>query len=550
MGLTRPRASQIYNLDYKQAVRAVATTNVTLAGGAPSVVDGVNLAINDRVLCTGQTTGSQNLIYVVTTVGTGTSGTWTAAYDDNTTGELDAGTIVMVTEGSIYADTQWKLITDNPILIGTTALTWTQNYLANAIVAGTSNVSVQSNANVTISSGGTANVLTISSTGTVIKGTESVTGNITAGNILTNGYYYANGTAFGGGSGTPGGANTQIQYNNAGSFGGSAAFTFNNTTNTIATTGTFSATANITGGNILTNGLINVTNTTANTITTTLTSGADANFNLTAQNGVAQNLTNTEVARFGINHGPSNTGWDSFTQYIRGSASQNGYQTLWASNTQIATINSSGLLVAGVTSATGNITGGNILTGGLMSSTGNATHGNVFTAGVVSATGNVTGNYILGNGSLLTGVSTSSSNINNGTSNVTIASSGGNITMGVGGTANVVQVATTGEYVTGIISATGNIIGGGVRTTTASTPPSSPSVGDVWYNTTNTVLYRYSYDGTSYYWQDLSGGGIAPGSTGNLVVATLTTPVYCPFAAVNTLNVLTTTGSNVAVYTS
>lgn len=297
MALTRPRAAQIYNLDYKQATRAVATTNVTLAGGAPAVVDGVSLAVNDRVLCTGQSTGSQNLIYVVTTVGSGSNGTWTAATDDNTTGELDAGTIVMVTEGLVYADTQWKLITDNPITIGTTSLTWTQNYSANSISSGTSNVSVASNANVTISSAGTLAVLTVSSTGTVVKGTKSVTGNITSGNVLTSGivsstgnitggniltgglisvtgnvltgnilagaYYYANGVVFsgGGGGGTPGGVNTQIQYNNNGVFGGAAPFTFNNTTNALATTGTFSSTGNITGGNILTSGAISTSST-------------------------------------------------------------------------------------------------------------------------------------------------------------------------------------------------------------------------------------------------------------------------------------------------
>ena len=58
MGLTKPRASQIYNLDYKQAARAVTVSNVTLSGGTPAVVDGVTLALNDRVLVTGQTTGS------------------------------------------------------------------------------------------------------------------------------------------------------------------------------------------------------------------------------------------------------------------------------------------------------------------------------------------------------------------------------------------------------------------------------------------------------------------------------------------------------------
>ena len=88
-----------------------------------------------------------------------------------------------------------------------------------------------------------------------------------------------------------------------------------------------------------------------------------------------------------------------------------------------------------------------------VSVTGNITGGNVLTNGIVSATGNVTGDYILGNGALLTGVITSVANINNGTSNITVVSSGGNITVGVGGTGNVVVFATTGEYVTGVVSA-------------------------------------------------------------------------------------------------
>ena len=91
---------------------------------------------------------------------------------------------------------------------------------------------------------------------------------------------------------------------------------------------------------------------------------------------------------------------------------------------------------------------------------GNTASGNLSTLGQMSAAGNVTGNYFLGNGALLTGVITSVANINSGTSNVTVVSSGGNITVGVGGTANVVQFANTGAFVTGVVSATGNITGG------------------------------------------------------------------------------------------
>jgi uncharacterized protein YjbI with pentapeptide repeats len=89
--------------------------------------------------------------------------------------------------------------------------------------------------------------------------------------------------------------------------------------------------------------------------------------------------------------------------------------------------------------------------------------------GALSAVGNVTGNYILGNGALLTGVITSVANINSGNSNVTVVSSGGNISVGVGGTSNVAVFATTGEYITGVLSASGNVTGGNVIATTGLT---------------------------------------------------------------------------------
>ena len=328
MALTRPRAAQIYNLDYKQAARAVTITNVTLAGGAPAVVDGVSLSLNDRVLVTGQNTGSQNGIYYVSTVGSGSNGTWILASDDNTTGEVDAGMIVMVTEGAIYADTQWKLITDNPIIIGTTALTFTQNYLANAIIAGTSNVSVTSNANVNISSAGTANVLTISSTGTVVKGTESVTGNITSGNILTGGLISATGNII-----------------TAGNFVGNGA----------ALTGITAS-----AGAAITNGTSNVTvassaNTTVGVAGTTVSTFASTGLYLPGIVSAIGNITGNVF----IGNGSQLTGLPA------------GY-----TNANLATLGSNVISTTGTVTA-GNITGGNILTGGLISATGNITGGNI-----------------------------------------------------------------------------------------------------------------------------------------------------------------------------
>jgi len=233
MALTRPRAYQIYDIDYKQATRVITVSNITLSGGAPSQVDGVSLTLKDRVLVTGQTNKAQNGIYYVTTVGSGSNGTWSRSIDTDTTGELLAGTIVMVTEGVINADSQWKLTTDDPIVIGVSELIFEQNsafafgnvyangtaVLAssvgdvltlsagnniaitgnntsktvtigvtgislNSISNGTSNVNVvSSGGNVTVGINGTSNVAVFGSGGANITGTLGVTGNITGGNL-------------------------------------------------------------------------------------------------------------------------------------------------------------------------------------------------------------------------------------------------------------------------------------------------------------------------------------------------------------------------------
>ena len=102
---------------------------------------------------------------------------------------------------------------------------------------------------------------------------------------------------------------------------------------------------------------------------------------------------------------------------------------------------------------------------GLDMTSSNIANANIITAvGNITTTANISGNYILGNGAFLSGVITSVANINSGSSNVTVVSPGGNITVGIGGTANVVVFASTGEYVTGVLSASGNVTGGNLVT--------------------------------------------------------------------------------------
>jgi len=127
MGLTRIRAVQISDIDYKQSCRVLTATNITLSGGAPSTVDEINLSAGNRILVIGQSNKAQNGIYTVQTLGTGSNGTWVRSQDGNQDGEIEAGMIVMVTEGTTYKDTQWKLITNDPITLGTSELIFELN---------------------------------------------------------------------------------------------------------------------------------------------------------------------------------------------------------------------------------------------------------------------------------------------------------------------------------------------------------------------------------------------------------------------------------------
>jgi hypothetical protein len=399
MGLTRLRAEQISDIDYKQAVRVISVTDITLSGGAPSQVDGVNVSTGDRILVNGQSTGSQNGIYEVQTVGSGSNGTWIRSSDTNVTGELEAGAIVMVTEGLTYADTQWKLTTNNPIIIGTTALTFEQNsafafgnifangtaVLANSvgstvtfsagnnilitgnntsktvtigvtgisltsIANGTSNVNVvSSGGNVTVGVGGTNNIAVFSTGGLDVTGRVTATGNVTGSNLITAGLITATG---------------------------------NIDTGNVRTAGLVTATGNITGGNILTAGLVSATgnvnggnlNVTGNIVDTgalSIITGSNGNIALTP-NGTGIVTVSSALSATG-NLTAGNVSATNLTGTL-----------LTAAQTNITSVGTLGSL-----SVTGNVDGGNIRTVGLISATGNVTGGNIRTAGVVSATGDI-----------------------------------------------------------------------------------------------------------------------------------------------------------------
>lgn len=117
-------------LDVKGSVRAATTANITLSN--TQTIDGVALAVGDRVLVKNQSTASENGVYVVA------SGSWARAIDfDNTPGtEVTAGAFTFVEEGTQFADSGWVLTTDGEVTLGTTSLTFVQFSGAGQITAG------------------------------------------------------------------------------------------------------------------------------------------------------------------------------------------------------------------------------------------------------------------------------------------------------------------------------------------------------------------------------------------------------------------------------
>ena len=76
-------------------VQCVAQENISF-GSAPDTVDGIPLSVNHRVLCVNQTNPSENGIYVVNSVGSGSNGIWTRSYDLSTNAHVQYGNRVEV----------------------------------------------------------------------------------------------------------------------------------------------------------------------------------------------------------------------------------------------------------------------------------------------------------------------------------------------------------------------------------------------------------------------------------------------------------------------
>jgi phage-related tail fiber protein len=122
-------ADELAKLDGKQSVRVATTENIVLSG--TQQIDGVSVLSGQRVLAVAQTAAKDNGIYVAA------NGAWVRSVDANTSAKVTPGLTVMVEEGTANADSLWHLVTNGPITLGTTSLSFEMLAGRTGIQAGT-----------------------------------------------------------------------------------------------------------------------------------------------------------------------------------------------------------------------------------------------------------------------------------------------------------------------------------------------------------------------------------------------------------------------------
>jgi hypothetical protein len=485
---------------YNNGISGIGATITANAVGLLSV-DSTAVVANARILVKNESSANEpyNGIYVVANTGNATTAFQlirSTDFDNGAPSGEIPGAFTFIETGASNADSGWVCTTNNPVAVGVTPIVWTQFSGAGAYMAGqgldliggtfnalvdnntteinlSNQIAVKAGANLVTPNIGAATGTSLSVTGSVsansinTSGAISTTANITGGNLLTSGQLSATGSITGGNVFTGGYISST----------GQIVTPSNITGGNINTAGQLSAAGNVTGGNLVTSNSV-----VANNITASATISAVGNIsgnNVTAANAVT-----------------------ALTASVTGN------------------IESGNILNSGIISATGNVTGGNLRTAGQITATGNLTVGNVRTAGLVSAAGeiisnsnitgaNITANgivtasgniisdqYFIGNGAFLTGIDATS--IQNGNSNVRVLANA-NVTVGVAGTSNVAVFANSGVYVSGTVSATGNITGANISTENV-TATGNVTAGNVISNT-------------------LTGSNVAVISSGNLILS-------------------------------
>ena len=430
----------------------------------------------------------------------GTIGAGTLKGEGGNISNITAGNITGQVANSLVAGTVYTNAQPNITSVGTlSSVAITGNATAGNVYANSGTIG----ASLLTGTLTTAAQPNITSVGTLSSLT--VSGNISAGGVKTDNLYYANGNAWD--LSDPGGGNTAIQFNDDESFGGSAAFTFNKSSNLVTISANLdvnnvNATNYLVAGNVFANtGTIG-----ASLLTGTLTTAAQPNITSV---GTLSSLTVTGNATAGNVYANSGT------------------------------IGASLLTGTLTTAAQPNITSVGTLT--TVAITGNATAGNVY-----ANSGTIGASILKGEGGNISNVT--AGNITGQVANALVAG-----TVYTAAQPNITSVGTLSSLsVTGNASA-GNVNAGNLLTAnyvtgtlTTAAQPNITSVGTLTglsVDGSNITLANGVYVGNGSGLSALAGANVT-GQVGNALVAgTVYTAAQPNITSVGTLSSLTVSGN-------
>lgn len=409
-----------------RANTGVGATLTNAGANAAISIDSVALASTNRVLVQGQTNQFENGVYTVTTVGDGstawvlTRATTEDTYSPVSTSALGYGDYFFVQNGGSYAGSSYVVTSPiGEILFGLTNIQFSQFSAAGSYSAGNGiaitgttisanidgvttdivggNIVVKSSANLTTPNIGDATFQSIT-------WNNAGNGNITANNLSISNLANITGNLTVAG-------NVQVTYD----ITANANITSNNSNvNNFLIVG-----ANITGNNITSNNLITTTN--ANITTNLITSNATVNLELA---GNTANFTgNVIVPNLTVN-----------VSLVGNTANFSG--NLTAANANLGNLITANFANIASNAVTSNLTVNLELAGNTANFTGNINAANANLGNLATA------NFFTGT-------------LINGTSNIAIPTTNGNVNITAGGNTSLV-VTATGANVTGNLDVTGN----------------------------------------------------------------------------------------------
>jgi len=404
----QPNITSVGTLTSLDVTGNITAGNVTAGSGSGGNITGANLVSANFFTGTLTTAAQPN----ITSVGTLSNITSTGTANFIGASNVSLGPVANV---HITGGTSGQYLQTD----GSGTLSWAtvSSGSTSNISNGNSNVNIPSaNGNVNISAEGNANVVVVTGTGANINGTLNVTGNATVGNLITSGSggNISNANVISANTFT---ASGNITAGNANLGNSVTANYFVGTLYGTANLATYATTANSVAGANVTGAVSYAT--TANSVAVANVSGIGniATVNLDGSSSTVL-YGNGSWATISIPSGTSISNGNSNVNI----PSANGNVNISAvGNANVVVVTGTGANIAGTLNVTGNATVGNLITSG---SGGNISNANVISANTFTASGNitagnanlgnaVTANYFVGNGSLLTGISaTSSANAN------------------------------------------------------------------------------------------------------------------------------------------